>query len=326
MQTEQGLISIVTPVYNRENVISDCIRSVLSQSYQNFEMIIVDDGSTDRTYNICKEFAQADQRIKLLASEHAGVSSARNCALNAVRGEYVFFLDSDDVIHPFLLESLYVGLRNTNASIGATKYCHVPCQYWEMVGKLLSEDNTCAETTFYSNADAIDGLMRGTLPFATIGGTIFRKDLICDTRFNPELHISEDYLFNYKNLLKGADCISLSKKWYFVRLHNNNISKDYSYSGFYSRFHRRELVWKNEMSLGHMEYADLQKQDAFNCYLRCLINFKGSGTDLKMMRSVMLQYRRDIRPALPIKQKLQYTLALHFPQVTSKILNKRKNK
>ena len=81
METINGLISVITPVYNRELYIEECINSVLAQSYQKFEIIIVDDGSTDKTYEICRSLALNDDRIKLFAANHGGVSAARNRAI-----------------------------------------------------------------------------------------------------------------------------------------------------------------------------------------------------------------------------------------------------
>ena len=103
------LISVIIPVYNRENVIEECIDSVLAQSYPNFEIIIIDDGSTDLTVNICEKIISKENRIKLIKAEHGGVSNARNIGINQSRGEFIFFLDSDDIIHPKLFNALIKG-------------------------------------------------------------------------------------------------------------------------------------------------------------------------------------------------------------------------
>jgi glycosyltransferase involved in cell wall biosynthesis len=324
MEEIKGLVSIIIPVYNRQNVIEECIRSVLAQSYPNFEVIVVDDGSTDSTLDICKKLAENEPRIKLLSGEHGGVSAARNMALDAATGEYVFFLDSDDVIHTQLLETLYTGMESAGASIGGTTICHIPEQYWNKVDQLRNEKEPVNGIAFHRNSDAIDGLMLGKLPLAVIGGKIMLRSLIGNTRFRTDLHISEDYLFIYENLTKGADCLTLSHKWYFVRVHNNSLSRDYSFDGFWSRFYRRELVWNKEVSYGRNEYADLQKQDAFNCYLRCIVGCKGNRTDLKKMRSVMRKYKSQLMPALSVQHKLLYLLSLYFPAIATKVINKRK--
>ncbi|WP_143461883.1 glycosyltransferase family 2 protein [Levilactobacillus enshiensis] len=91
-------ISIVTPVYNVQDYLDRCLNSMLSQSYRNLEIILVDDGSTDRSLDICRRFEAKDPRIRLIVQKNSGVSSARNAGLKAVTGDYIFFLDADDWI------------------------------------------------------------------------------------------------------------------------------------------------------------------------------------------------------------------------------------
>ena len=100
-------ISIIIPVYNVEKFLSECLDSILYQTFQNFEIICVDDGSTDGSLQILKKLAKKDNRIKIISKENGGLSSARNAGLKAAAGEYVLFLDSDDYIEPRALEYLY---------------------------------------------------------------------------------------------------------------------------------------------------------------------------------------------------------------------------
>ena len=99
-------ISVIMPVYNCEKYLANCIESVLNQTYSNFELLINDDGSKDGSFAICKSYADKDSRIRLFRQENGGLSSARNSMLGKVTGEYVMFIDSDDVISPDMLEIL----------------------------------------------------------------------------------------------------------------------------------------------------------------------------------------------------------------------------
>lgn len=99
-------VSVIIPVYNREKYIEEAVKSVLAQSLKDFEIIIVDDGSTDSTVQICRRLSERDERIRLFSSGHFGVSAARNKGIKNSSGDYIFFLDSDDIIHPLLLETL----------------------------------------------------------------------------------------------------------------------------------------------------------------------------------------------------------------------------
>ena len=104
-------VSVIIPVYNREQYVEECIQSLQKQTHQNMEIILIDDGSSDNTVQICSRMATEDPRILLLTMEHGGVSAARNKGLDTAKGKYIFFLDSDDVIHPLLLETLVEGME-----------------------------------------------------------------------------------------------------------------------------------------------------------------------------------------------------------------------
>lgn len=326
METVKGLVSIIIPVYNRQDVIEECIQSALAQTYQNFEIIIVDDGSTDNTYKICKKLAENELRIRLLTGEHGDVSAARNIALEDVRGEYVFFLDSDDVIYPLLLEALINGMENTGAAIGGTDVCNVPEQYWNKIRQKIAEDPTSGEIKYRTNEEAIEDMFTGNSPLSCIGGVLFRQDLIGNTRFRNDLHIGEDFFFIYENVLKGTSCVFLIPKWYYVRNNEHNSSWDFSFNGFWSRFYRRELVWKNETLLGRKQYADIQKRDAFDCYLRCVARNRLFSSDSRKMRTVLRKYRKEILPAFRFKQKCYYILVAYFPIVVTCLMKLKKHK
>ena len=99
-------ISVIIPMYHAEAFIRQCVRSVQDQSEQSWELIIIDDGSTDLGPAICEELGREDDRIRLYRQENRGVSHARNRGIDLAEGKYVFFLDSDDMIHPRLLEEM----------------------------------------------------------------------------------------------------------------------------------------------------------------------------------------------------------------------------
>lgn len=103
---KEGLVSIIVPVYNVEEYLHECIDSVLIQTYKNFELILVDDGSTDCSKEICESYAEKDPRIKVVGQTNGGASSARNTGLRNASGEYIYFLDSDDWLEDIALEKL----------------------------------------------------------------------------------------------------------------------------------------------------------------------------------------------------------------------------
>ena len=117
-KVDDFLISVIIPAYNAEKYINRCISSVLKQTYKFYEIIIVNDGSTDRTKEICEKFVGAYKGFTLINSENRGVSGARNLGLQKASGRYVFFLDADDMIFPDALETLATNVANTDWVIG----------------------------------------------------------------------------------------------------------------------------------------------------------------------------------------------------------------
>ena len=111
------LISIIIPVYNSAQYIEECIKSVLEQTYKCFEALLIDDGSDDGSREICEDICKKDERFVIIRQEHIGVSAARNRGLEKAKGQYLFFLDSDDVIHPRLLEELHLLLKKKKAGM-----------------------------------------------------------------------------------------------------------------------------------------------------------------------------------------------------------------
>lgn len=115
------LISVIVPIYNSASYIRECAASVLGQTYPHFEMLLVDDGSEDNSRDICRELCAQESRLRLISRRHKGVSAARNAGMEEAKGKYLFFLDSDDVIHPQLLEALLKVMKETKAAIGTQR-------------------------------------------------------------------------------------------------------------------------------------------------------------------------------------------------------------
>lgn len=237
-----AMVSVIIPVYNRQKYIEECIQSVIAQSYQNFEIIIIDDGSTDDSLKICKELAQTEPRIRLHNGAHKGVSAARNIGLDVSQGEYVFFVDSDDVIHPRLLETLVEGLQRYGVHMGGTRGINIPQRNWQTYTEKLYSSTDEGEVIQKSFEETLHAMFTEQTPFSVMGGVIMRRDWIGDTRYRTDLSIGEDYLFSYENLIKGTGAVFLKQRWYLNRIHDSNTSWDYSYTGFMTRFLRRKLV------------------------------------------------------------------------------------
>ena len=308
-----GLISIILPVYNRQDYLQECVESIFAQTYSDYEIILIDDGSTDRTPQICKALVQADSRVVLLHGSHSGVSAARNMGLDAAKGEYVFFLDSDDIIHPLLLETLVCAMSAHQAKMGGTTVVNLPQAYWSITSDLIKRSPGPGKTSYQSHEQSVQALFAGYSPLNVIGGVMMRSDLVDQTRFRTDIFIGEDYYFIYENLIKGADSVFLEQSWYYCRIHGSNSSNNYTYQGFWTRFYRRKLVWQNEEALGRTKNANVEKHSAFMAYLSCVEINRMPPEDVRKMCGVMKQHRKELLPALNSPRKVRFYMTVYFP-------------
>jgi glycosyltransferase involved in cell wall biosynthesis len=306
-------ISVIIPIYNRVNFLPDCMNSLFAQSHQNLQIILIDNGSTDGTLALCRDYAANDSRVLALSGDHSGVSAARNMGLDAATGKYVFFIDSDDAIHPNLLQTLYEAMEAHNAPLGGTLVMNISQSQWSALPSLIARQKPPAQVTFHTHEATVHDIYFGQTPFGLIGGTMMRRDLVGQTRFNEEIFIGEDYLFIYQNLIKGASSVFLRRQWYYAQIHGSNISGNYSYEGFLTRFRRRKLVWESEETLGRPEIAAKEKHSAFTVYLACLQKNRMSKTERKKMCSDMKQHRKIILPALNFPRKVRFWMTVYFP-------------
>lgn len=135
---EQPLISVIVPVYNVERLLDRCVHSITEQTYRHLEIILVDDGSTDSCPQMCDEWARRDDRIRVIHKPNGGLSDARNAGLNAMHGNFVAFVDSDDYAEPDYVERLYAGIADADMSV-----CSIICE--DSDGKVRQGDEPFAE-------------------------------------------------------------------------------------------------------------------------------------------------------------------------------------
>ena len=178
------LVSIIVPIYNTEEFLDRCLQSIVSQTYKNIEIILVDDGSTDCSLGICKEYASKDNRVKLLSQPNGGASAARNNGLGNAQGDYVMFVDSDDWIELDMVQNLLDAIKAKETDMVVTQ---VPL------------DNVIPNSKTLGKMEALPILLNGTWwsPY----GKLFDRSIISGIRF-PKATISEDYVFMMHTILK----------------------------------------------------------------------------------------------------------------------------
>lgn len=214
------MISIIIPVYNAQKYIGHCIESILEQSYGQFEIIIVDDGSEDSSLQICSEFSKHDKRIRIIHTENSGVSHARNIGLDNANGEYVCFIDSDDYIEKDYLEQL---LKLTELHMADLVVCN-----FKVTG--LNADNRNynmieSDYMIQNIPDIVKDCAEHKIYTYTVWGKLFRKDAIDNNRFS-DLKFSEDAQFVRTVLLNCKKVCLTEYRGYIYSLNINSVTND----------------------------------------------------------------------------------------------------
>ena len=213
------IISIIVPVYKVEQYLSRCIDSILNQTFQDFELILVDDGSPDNCGEICDKYALKDNRIKVIHKENGGLSDARNAGLEIATGEYISFVDSDDVVHPQMYTRLYDLLQRTDAEIAQCEYTRFDK---EIEFQSLSGD---AEEIICTNVEALDLLIESNRFVPPVWNKLYKRELFSNIRF-PKGKIHEDEFTTYKLFYAANKIVYIDLPMYSYFINNGGIMRN----------------------------------------------------------------------------------------------------
>ena len=219
----KALISIIVPIYNVEKYLRQCLDSVLNQTYQNFECLLINDGSPDNSAGICKEYVDKDARFHYFEKENGGLASARNLGIKYSKGKYITFIDSDDWVDLDYLEVLHSKIKeyNTDFVISSYKkfdmdedcfYLHIWDQdYYERIWtsqELLTQ---------LPNLENYDG------SYTVSWGKLFKRSIFDEILFNEQRKFGEDFECSFKLYLSMTSCLYIHKALYNYRLHSESM-------------------------------------------------------------------------------------------------------
>lgn len=223
------IISVIIPVYNVERYVAQCLESILNQTYKFLEIIIVNDGSTDDSYNICKKYADTDKRIKLFSKKNGGVSSARNYGLSYVTGDYVYFMDSDDYLELNACEIMIKNIKNFD----------LLCFNWSCTYKNNKIRNGVQTDKILSRNETLDLCVQNENSFSGyLWNKLFKADIIKDNhiKFNKNISICEDLLFVVEYIQYCDKVNSISNVLYNYRMRISAASKRFNLNKFSTIF------------------------------------------------------------------------------------------
>lgn len=321
-------VSIIVPVYNVESYISDCIESILRQTYIVTEIILVDDGSTDCSGDICEKYAKGNSKIRVIHKENGGLSAARNTGLAAAEGEYVAFIDADDCINSVMIETLYTACGKYNADIAVCNFKKISED--THYGALTNKDNK-GRYYIYSNCEVLNKVYssegRGVSFIAC--NKLYRKALFIENKIlYPIEKFHEDEYTTYK-LFYFAKCIyTTDAVLYYYRCRDGSIMhNDFNFR----RFHGVEAR-KGAIDFFYQYKAEELMQKAFHLFCKTSIIF-WMKTYLETSNAERQDYLKQIRTLyvetwimyqdkvdISFIKRLCYMLFPKFPYLVSKIL------
>ena len=211
------LISIITPVYNVEQYLQQCIESIILQDFQDWELILVDDGSTDKSGAICDEYALKEARIRVLHKENTGQADSRNVALQLAKADLIGFVDSDDWIESDMYSVLYHTLIEEQADIAI-------CGYFQDYKDVSEASCTTGEVVVYNQDEALNLILEDKVIKSFLWDKLFRREVITDLL--PKSYYYEDYATLFKWFINANRIVFCQKPEYHYRQRKGSTDHD----------------------------------------------------------------------------------------------------
>lgn len=263
-------VSVIVPVYNVEKYLRKCIESILSQTYSNIELLLIDDGSKDSSGQICDEFASKDTRVKVIHKQNGGVSSARNLGIEKATGDYIGFVDSDDFISPEMYRVLVEMIEETQVDIAICGYLKEVSpgeykRYWE-------EDVEC----ILSQQEQLNNLLTNRFYSCSCCDKLFRKELITALRFDEKIKQYEDMLFMFQAMKKSEKAAYISEPYYYYRTNMGSASTAAFNDSMMGIIDVSETI-TDEVAAKYPEIKKVAKREFVRNNIMCMQNAAKSG-------------------------------------------------
>lgn len=226
MINKEPLVSIIVPVYNAELYLNRCIDSILHQEYQNFELLLINDGSTDSSGKICDQYADNDTRIHVFHNDNSGVSSTRNFALDHCKGTYIQFLDSDDWIPTDSTKLLVSSAEEYQCDL-------IIADFYRVVGERLHQKGDIEENIVLTREEFAERMMENPADFyyGVLWNKLYRNSIISKyhLRMDPEIKWCEDFLFNLEYIRHSHSFYALQAPvYYYLKRKGSLVSQSAS--------------------------------------------------------------------------------------------------
>ena len=292
-------VSIIIPVYNIEKYIKKCVKSLLEQTYQNFEIIIINDGSTDRSGEICEQCKECDSRIKVIHKNNTGVSEARNIGIQKAQGDFIVFVDGDDYVSGDYISILLEGILIDNVDLFCADFFIVN------EGNAVTHSLNTNESIVLSRNQAIDMLGDKRYFQGYLWNKIFIRQVILDNNifFHKDIKIWEDMLFCLE-YIKCINRIGYIKKpiYYYVQRDYSAVNSPNTWLSF-GYLDSIKLIWE-EIQFHNGEFKEYIR----NFYANALVGSLGKTESDKKKIKKQIKCLKEINGRLTVKHTVKLWL------------------
>ena len=325
MPNTNQLISLIVPFYNCEKYIEECIKSLINQDYDNIEIILINDGSTDLSTEIAKKYAKKDNRIRLVEQENSGVSVARNKGIELAKGEYIAFVDSDDFLEKDYISFLYDLITNNNTDISVSlgirkfdKYGGEKKAKEQMQQSIILDKIKATEELLYYNI--------GVQPFnKLISRNLINKNNI---KFEESIAYGEDFIFNI-DCFTNANAVAVGDKIiYNYRVDNENSAMAKLKPRLIKDNIKAQEIIKNKVEKIDKGLEKACHYSRWHTYCDCLNTIVGCNEKKKYENEYnMLKHicQKDaiygLKAKISKKEKIKCLMYLISPYLSAKIIN-----
>jgi len=246
--SKNPLVSIVVPVYNVEKYLEECFYSITSQTYKNIEIILVNDGSTDNSGKLAGELAKQDLRVVVIHKDNSGPSDTRNIGIDAAKGQYITFIDSDDLVEKCFIEILLISAIESDATT-------VQCDNSRNTNKL---GQGSGESAILSGKDAFVELLNYNTISPVVWGKLYKMSLFQDNNFKfPTGRLHEDTAILYKLIYFSKAVVCINKILYYYRVNRNSIMNSMVSSSYTMDHYGSVVTYHKELD----EFININKVD-----------------------------------------------------------------
>ncbi|MFS9162658.1 glycosyltransferase family 2 protein [Streptococcus oralis] len=285
-------ISVIVPVYNVEAYLERCVESILQQTYANFELILINDGSADSSGQICDYLASQYENIKVYHIENAGVSNARNMGIQLATGAWITFIDSDDFVTQDYLATLASAVEGENIGFVIAPLHHIKN------GIVTDLPPHSGKTELWSTEETMKELLMTTRTSFFPVAKLFKRDLLADEKFNTHYHLAEDALFLTELLLKTrCSCVFIDKPVYYYDHREGSATTSVNRYVFDTIEVYKQIIAQVSQAFPNLKYELINREcwSYITVYDKIIFTSREEYQKEKAeLRNWIVQYRREI--------------------------------